>query len=120
VQSNPCGKFFGKNTIDLQWKMRANYNARRCGSLRKAASARSIASNGKNNSQNNRKQSEIRRHALARPAAALASCLMDGVPVSSGGRRAHKSETRISTIADFGVRRQAEEKALPSSLLADA
>jgi hypothetical protein len=80
---NADGKFFGKNTIDLQWKMRANYNAGLCASLRKAAGARSIAINGKNNSQNNRKQSEFRRHALARPAAALASCLMGCSPTGA-------------------------------------
>jgi hypothetical protein len=34
-----AGKFFGKNTIDLQWKMRANYNARPCGGERNAAGA---------------------------------------------------------------------------------
>jgi hypothetical protein len=42
-----------KNTIDLQWKIRANYNARLCASLRKAAGARTMGNNGKNNAQNN-------------------------------------------------------------------
>src|SRR5690242_10468576 len=47
------GKFFGKNTIDLQWKMRANYNARPCAGFRKSVGARTVANNGKNNAQNN-------------------------------------------------------------------
>src|SRR5262249_42343172 len=45
--------FFEKNTIDLQWKMRANYNARLWASLRKAAVAKTMKNNGKNNAQNN-------------------------------------------------------------------
>jgi hypothetical protein len=39
--------------MDLQWKMRGNYNARLCASLRKAADARTMENNGKNNAQNN-------------------------------------------------------------------
>jgi hypothetical protein len=42
-----------KNTIDLQWKMRANYNARPCDGERKTVGAGTMASNGKNNAQNN-------------------------------------------------------------------
>jgi hypothetical protein len=52
-----------QNTIDLQWKMRAHYNARRCDGERKAAVPRTMASNGKNNVQSNREQSEIRTSA---------------------------------------------------------
>jgi hypothetical protein len=40
-------KFFGKNTGDLQWKMRANYNARLCAGLRKSAGARTMDNNEK-------------------------------------------------------------------------
>src|SRR5690349_12813087 len=47
------GKFFRKNTIDLQWQKRANYNARLCASLRKAAGAGTMENNEKNNAQNN-------------------------------------------------------------------
>jgi len=47
-------KTFGKNTIDLQWKMRANYNARLCAGFRKAAAAKTMANMGKNNAQSNR------------------------------------------------------------------
>ena len=43
-----------ENTIDLQWKMRANYNARPCEGDRKAAGAATMASNGKSNAQSNR------------------------------------------------------------------
>src|SRR5215469_12546134 len=53
VQSKSPAKIFGKNTIDLQWKMRANYNARLCGGFRKSVGARTMASNGKINAQNN-------------------------------------------------------------------
>jgi hypothetical protein len=37
-------------------------------------------------------------------------------PMSSGGRRSHKSETRISAIADFAREGKREKKALPSFL----
>jgi hypothetical protein len=46
-------KFFGKNTIDLQWKMHANYNVRPCDGERKAALLGTMANNGKNNAKNN-------------------------------------------------------------------
>jgi hypothetical protein len=36
-----------QNTGDLQWKFDANYNARLCEGERKAAGARTMASNGK-------------------------------------------------------------------------
>jgi hypothetical protein len=41
-------KFFEKNTSDLQWKMRAKYNARLCAALRKFAGARTMENNEKN------------------------------------------------------------------------
>jgi hypothetical protein len=47
--SSATKKTFGKNTIDLQWKIDANYNARPCDRKRNAASARTMGSNGKNN-----------------------------------------------------------------------
>jgi hypothetical protein len=53
-----------QNTIDLQWKMRANYNASPCDGERKAAGATTMANNGKNNAQNNgnsRKSGRVRR-----------------------------------------------------------
>src|SRR5262249_23690806 len=37
-----AGKFFWKNTMDLQWKIRANYNVRLCAGLRISAGARTI------------------------------------------------------------------------------
>jgi hypothetical protein len=40
-------KIFGKNTMDLQWKMRTNYNARPCEDKRKAPDARTMENNGK-------------------------------------------------------------------------
>jgi hypothetical protein len=47
----PTGKAakqnFSQNTIDLQWKMRANYNARPCAGEGKAAGAETMASNEK-------------------------------------------------------------------------
>jgi hypothetical protein len=45
--------FFGKNTIDLQWKMRANYKATPCEGERKTAGAGTMKNNGKNNGKNN-------------------------------------------------------------------
>jgi hypothetical protein len=44
----------GKNTIDLQLKIRANYNATLRTDLRNAAGAKTMANNGKNNAQSNR------------------------------------------------------------------
>src|ERR1700691_4542713 len=41
-----------KNTGDLQWKIDAVYNARACDDERKAAGARTMGSNGKNNENN--------------------------------------------------------------------
>ena len=36
-------------------------------------------------------------------------------PMSSGGRHSHKSETRISAIADFARKGKREKKTLPLS-----
>jgi hypothetical protein len=44
---------FRRNTIDLQWQKRANYNVTLCEGFRKAAGAGTMANNGKNNAQNN-------------------------------------------------------------------
>jgi hypothetical protein len=46
-------KISKKNTIDLQWEMRANYNVSPCDDERKVADARTMENNGKNNAQNN-------------------------------------------------------------------
>jgi hypothetical protein len=40
-------------------------------------------------------------------------------PASSGGRSSHKSEARISAIADFARKGKREKKALQLSLLTD-
>ena len=53
-RANRRRKIFGKNTIDLQWKMRANYNARPCAGEGKAAGAGTMENNAKNNAENNR------------------------------------------------------------------
>src|SRR5262249_61012 len=53
-------KIFGKNTIDLQWKMRANYNARPCAGGRKAAGKGTMASNGKSNARSNQNSRKSR------------------------------------------------------------
>src|ERR1700691_5020457 len=42
-----------KNTMDLQWKIAANYNVRPCKGKRNAARARTLGNNGKNNAKNN-------------------------------------------------------------------
>jgi hypothetical protein len=39
--------------MDLQWKMRANYNARPWQDKRKASGAGTMENNGKNNAKNN-------------------------------------------------------------------
>jgi hypothetical protein len=87
-------KFFGKNTMDLQWKMRANYNARPCNGERKAAGAKTMKNNGKNNAQNNENNGTSGR-ALTR----------SGGPGLSMGcadqARARKAETRIHAIAQM-------------------
>jgi hypothetical protein len=44
-----AGKIFSENTIDLQWKMRADYNARPCDGEGKAAGAGTMENNEKNN-----------------------------------------------------------------------
>jgi hypothetical protein len=54
IQAILQGKNFSQNTIDLQWKMRANYNASPCADEEKAAGAGTIANNRKNNAQSNR------------------------------------------------------------------
>ena len=59
-------KIFRRNTIDLQWKMRANYNARLCAGFRKSAGARTMGNNGKNNAHSNRNSRKIRASADVR------------------------------------------------------
>ena len=90
--------------------MRPDYNARPCAGEGKAAGAGTMASNEKNNAQKQSKQLEITagmvacgpgRHTWKRP------------PMSSGGRHSHKSETRISAIADFACKGKRKKKALP-------
>jgi hypothetical protein len=48
TSSAPTEKFFGKNTMGLQWKKRANYNARPCAGEGKAAGAGTMGNNAKN------------------------------------------------------------------------
>jgi hypothetical protein len=58
-----------KNTGDLQWKMRANYNARPCDGERKAAGAETMKNNGKTMKKQcaeQWRQSEIRARADVR------------------------------------------------------
>jgi hypothetical protein len=57
----PTEKFFEKNTMDLQWKMRANYNAKPCEDKGKASGARTMENNGKNNAKNNGNSPRSRR-----------------------------------------------------------
>jgi len=64
--SNAPTKISAKNTIDLQWKIRANYNARPCDGERKAAGSGTMASNGKNNAKNNGNSRKIRARAYVR------------------------------------------------------
>jgi hypothetical protein len=55
--------------MDLQWKMRAKYNARPCEGKRKAAGARTMENNGKQwkkQCEEQWKQSEIRARACVR------------------------------------------------------
>jgi len=62
------GKAAKKNTIDLQWKMGANYNARPCDGERKSAGAGTGANNEKNSAHGNgnrRKSGRLLTHRLA-------------------------------------------------------
>src|ERR1700756_5300598 len=98
-----------KNTIDLQWKMRANYNARPCGGERKAAGAETMKNNGKNNAQNNgnsRKSGRVLTSGCERLTSSdVVVCgpwrPNEKCPPTRAGDNSHKSETRISAIADF-------------------
>jgi len=54
------GKIFGKNTIDLQWKIHANYNARLCAGFRKAAGAGNNGEQWKKQCSKQLELSEIR------------------------------------------------------------
>jgi hypothetical protein len=46
-------KNFGKNTINLQWEIRGNYNASPCVNFEKVVSAKTMENNGENNAKNN-------------------------------------------------------------------
>jgi hypothetical protein len=84
-------KIFRKNTIDLQWKMRAKYNARLCASLRKAVSARTMGNNEKNNAQSNRNSRKSRRVLTFRLDAGSQAAACESPPSGmrqSGGMRA--------------------------------
>src|SRR5262249_7251361 len=53
------GKFFGKNTIELQWQMRTNYNGRPGGGEENAAGEETMANNEKKKCAKQSKQPEI-------------------------------------------------------------
>jgi hypothetical protein len=83
------GKFFRKNTGDLQSKMHAKYNARLCAGLRKSARARTMENNEKNNGKNNGKNNAWSNR----------NCRRSGIRVTPGGheksrRRAGAGDTR--------------------------
>ena len=85
-----------KNTIDLQWKMRANYNARPCDRERKAAGATTMENNGKNNAQNNGNRRTSGRVLTHRRVISTSHKIQSP---AAERRRAHTSRTRISAIA---------------------
>jgi hypothetical protein len=103
------GKKFSQNTIDLQWKMRANYNVSPCAGEEKTAGAGTMANNGKNNAQNNGKQSDLRARLTPGYERSTSSDVVacgpwrpnEKRPPTRAGDNSHKSETRISAIADF-------------------
>jgi hypothetical protein len=107
----PTEKFFPKNTIDLQWKMRANYNVRLCASLRKAASAGTMENNEKNN-----EKKQYAKHAEQSDAWLDARKQGDGaarrsppsrmrpfaILVMPGGNEKPAGEERRATVAQIG------------------
>jgi hypothetical protein len=110
-----------KNTGDLQWKIGANCNARPCDSERKAAGATTMENNGKNNAQNNgnrrtsgRVLTSGRERSRSYDVAARGRWRPnEKSPPGRAGDNSHKSETRISAIADFARQRKRKKKALP-------
>ena len=121
--SRACTRIARQNTIDLQWKMRANYNARPCDGDRKAAGAATMASNGKSNAQSNRnsrKSGRVLRSGCERLTSSdVLACgpwrPNEKRPPTRAGDNSHKSETRISAIADLARKGKREKKALPLS-----
>jgi hypothetical protein len=102
VQSILQEKKFRKNTIDLQWKMRANYNATPCNGERKAAGARTMEKTMEKTMRRAMEASEIRARADASPGH------IDTPQTQSPAaerRRAHTSKTRISAIAHSSAER---------------
>jgi hypothetical protein len=95
--------------------MRVNYNARACDGERKAAGARTMASNGKNNAQNNGNSAQRSDVRLRRPSRVVPRG-REKPAASRGGRHSQKSETRISAIADFARKGKREKKAFQLSL----
>src|SRR5262252_9464936 len=111
--------------------MRANYNARLCASMRKAAGARTMENQWKNQCAEQSEQSDIRAPACgcnantnARPPlpAPGRAKFFDWRMFLSANRRplrrnmrSQKSETRISAIADFARECKQAKKALPLS-----
>src|SRR5262249_51205978 len=95
VRSTRRRKFFRKNTIDLQWKMHADYNARLCASLRKAAGARTMENNGNNNGKNNAQSNGT----VARSPPPGHVETREKQSPAAERRRAQISITRISAIA---------------------
>jgi hypothetical protein len=104
--------------------MRANYNARPCDGERKAAGATTMENNGKNNAQNNgnsRKSGRVLTSGCERLTSSdVVACgpwrPNEKRPPTRAGDNSHKSETRISAIADFAREGKQEKKALQLSL----
>jgi hypothetical protein len=97
--------------------MRANYNARPCDGERKAAVPRTMASNGKNNAQNNgnsRKSGRVLTHRLV-----ISTSYRHPQKQSPAAerRRAQTSETRINAIAHPSAERTLKSApAIPAEL----
>jgi hypothetical protein len=98
--------FAHKNTGDLQGRKSAKIQY-------KAVQLREKKQPARNNEEQREKQAETIKKQGTKDRAP--SGRQKNPPVSSGGRRSHKSETRISAIADFARECKREKKALPLS-----
>ena len=103
--------------------MRANYNASPCKGKGKAIGAGTMANNEKNNAQNNgnsRKSGRVLTSGCERLSSSDVVAWgrwrpNEKCPPTRAGDNAHKSETRISAIADFVRGGKRKIKALPLS-----
>jgi hypothetical protein len=93
--------FTHKNTGDLQGAGLRKYNISPCNREKKI-----------NRPETGKNRREKQAETIEKQGTALLAATKNP-PMSSGGRHSHKSETRISAIADFARKGKREKKALP-------